>query len=292
MKIHCPRCPEQTSQCPKIVRKGHFFRKSDSRYIRRYQCLSCGKHFSTATFSPAYRQKKRRINDPLKKLLVSRGSKRRAALLLGVNRKTITRKLKFLARLAELENGKDLEQNPPNAWVQFDDLETIEHSKCKPISVTMAVEYKTRRILWFEVAKMPAKGHLAKIARKKYGPRPDERPKAREALFKKLKPHLSEATRFDTDEHPHYGKDLKRHFPKADHRCFKGRRACVAGQGEMKQGGYDPLFWINHTFASCRDNINRLTRRTWATTKKIENLRDHLHIYAHYHNTVLLKNPT
>ena len=138
---------------------------------------------------------------------------------------------------------------------------------------------------------MPAKGHLAAIARKKYGPRPDERPQARERLFTSLKGHLKPNTSFDSDEHPHYGKDLKRHFPEAIHTKYKGRKACVAGLGEMKSGGFDPLFWINHTFACCRTNMNRLHRRTWSTSKKIEYLRDHLMVYAHYHNTFVIKNP-
>ena len=59
----------------------------------------------------------------------------------------------------------------PAAEVEFDDLETFEHTKCKPLSVTLMVEYKTRRILGFEVSQMPAKGRIAHIARKKYGPR-------------------------------------------------------------------------------------------------------------------------
>jgi hypothetical protein len=47
----------------------------------------------------------------------------------------------------------------------------------------MAVEFKTRRILSYRVSRMPAKGLLAKMARKKYGFRKDERPKARRELF-------------------------------------------------------------------------------------------------------------
>jgi len=77
--------------------------------------------------------------------------------------------------------------------IEFDDLETFEHTKCKPISVALAVEYKTRRVLAFEVARMPAKGLLAAISRKKYGFRIDDRPSAYEALFKALVPQVSES---------------------------------------------------------------------------------------------------
>ena len=52
--------------------------------------------------------------------------------------------------------------------------------------------------------------------------------------------------------------------------------------------GYDPLFWVNHTAAMLRANVNRLIRRTWCTTKRADRLADHLALYVHFHNTVLL----
>ncbi|MGZ3809720.1 MAG: transposase, partial [Bacteriovorax sp.] len=60
------------------------------------------------------------------------------------------------------------------------------------------------------------------------------------------------------------------------------------GQGELKKVHYDPLFKINHTCAMLRYRINRLVRRTWCTTKKIEMLENHLQIYIAYHNKYLL----
>ncbi len=63
---------------------------------------------------------------------------------------------------------------PQVTSLEFDDLETFEHTKCKPLSATIAVESKTRRILGFRVARMPAKGLLAAISRKKYGYRKDD----------------------------------------------------------------------------------------------------------------------
>lgn len=213
---------------------------------------------------------------------------RRSALLLGIDRKTVARKLKFLARIAECELARALHESPPATDLQFDELETIEHSKCKPLSVLLMVENKTRRILGLEVARMPAKGHLAKIALKKYGRRPDERGKARSSLFIRLSYFIDPKAIFSSDQHPHYPQSIQEFYPEATHKCFKSRRACVVGQGEMKKGGYDPLFAVNQTLAMKRANINRLLRKSWCTTKKPEALRAHLLIYAHYHNTVLI----
>jgi hypothetical protein len=38
-----------------------------------------------------------------------------------------------------------------------------------------------------------------------------------------------------------------------------------------------------------RDNLKRLTRRTWCTTKKPERLQGQLSLYAMYHNEFLIK---
>ena len=79
-------------------------------------------------------------------------------------------------------------QHSPAKIMVFDDVETFEHSKCKPLAITLAVEEPTRRILGFKVSSMPAKGLLAALSRKKYGKRKDERPENRKLLFEELVP--------------------------------------------------------------------------------------------------------
>ena len=49
-------------------------------------------------------------------------------------------------------------------------------------------------------------------------------------------------------------------------------------QGELKKRGKDPLFYINHTLAMLRANVNRLIRKTWCTTKDPAQLIYHLAI--------------
>jgi hypothetical protein len=44
------------------------------------------------------------------------------------------------------------------------------------------------------------------------------------------------------------------------------------GQGELKRGGFDPLFSLNHTAAMFRDRLKRLSHRTWCTTKRPDRL--------------------
>jgi len=134
---------------------------------------------------------------------------------------------------------------------------------------------------------MPAKGLLVKVALRKYGPRKDDRPHGWNRLFKSLTPLVASDARFLSDENPHYPRHLKRHHPKASHDCVKGKRGCIAGQGELKKIGFDPLFSLNHTCAMLRANMNRLFRKTWCTTKTQAGLLDHLALYVSYHNQVL-----
>ena len=97
--------------------------------------------------------------------------------------------------------------------ILFDELQTIEHTKCKPLSVAMVVAQGSRKILGFRVSQMPATGHLARIARKKYGFRPDHRREGLRVLFKTIRPLLTQHPRIQSDEHPYYKPLIQQFFP-------------------------------------------------------------------------------
>jgi transposase-like protein len=253
MKYGCPnpKCTLVVNLDPttnSIVRNGFYFRKSDSRRIERFHCRRCNCFFSKSTWSDRYCQKVRRINEPLRKLLVSGVSQRRAAIILRVDRKTVVRRFRFLAQQARAQQAEWLEhyKRHPPASVQFDDLETSIHSKCQPVSVALAVEPNLRKIISFHVSPMPAKGLLAKFSRIKYGPRKDERPQGWTRLMEDLKPHVQPKAEFTSDENPHYPAFVKKHHPEVIHRTTLGGRGAITGQGELKKLAYDPLFSLNH----------------------------------------------
>jgi transposase-like protein len=294
MQINCPRSPciSNLNTSPRdrlIVSYGFYFRKSDSRKIRRFYCKTCKTHFSASTFKSTYRQKKRRLSVLLSELFCSGVSQRRAAKILGVNRKTIVRRFRYLAKEARLKQERFLDQYKmsPLPLIQFDDLETSEHTKCKPLSVALAVDPKTRKILNFQVNQMPAKGLLAGRAVVKYGYRRDERELGWDQLMKALQPIVAKNAIFASDENPHYPKFILKYYPKASHFKVLGGRGAITGQGELKKLRFDPLFSLNHTCAMLRANLNRLFRKTWCTTKNKQGLIDHLSLYVIYHNQKL-----
>lgn len=286
-------CPNPDCAFPfNLIRDGYFRRKDDSKKVQRFRCRTCGKRFSNATFSENYNQKKRRINFTFLKYYASGLSIRRCALLLNVNPKTVDRRVAFLGKKCARLNEKFRQKKRNVHNMVMDDLITKENSKLKPLSISIAVDEDTRHILGVEVSRIPAFGHLAKIALKKYGHRPNEHPEALERLFKSITPSLSSEVLIKTDEHQSYPYVIKKYLPRSKHETYKSERAHVAGQGELKKVAFDPLFTINHTCAMLRANINRLIRKTWCTTKKIERLKDHLEIFQYYYNEIYLRGLT
>jgi hypothetical protein len=232
---------------------------------------------------------KKRINQSLLNFLASGMSMRRSALLLRVNKKTVERKLPFLAKRCNRLNKRSLEKFKEKIHnIQIDDLITKENSKLKPLSVTIVVDEDRRRILNMEVSQIPAFGHLAKLAVKKYGIRKDEHFEGPTRTFQKISHVVSAEVRIKSDEHQRYPGFISTYLPKAQHLTFKSERAYVAGQGELKKVHFDPLFVVNHTCAILRANVNRLIRKTWCTTKDPKRLKDHLDIFMYYYNEVIL----
>jgi len=280
VNTHCPRCAAPRSF---LVRDGFYHRADDSKLIQRYKCKQCAKKFSAATFKPTYRQRKRRINSILRFCFASNMCPRDIAELAGVNIKTVAARLVWQAKQSRKKNvlylNALIEQNGPIECVQFDDLITFEHTKCKPLTVPIAVIDGVRVPLYFKVASIPAFGLLAKISREKYGKRADTSRRERRKLFGKLAKLLPPDVVFKTDGHEHYTTLIKQFFPEAKHEVFKSVRGSVVGQGELKKTRFDNLFSVNHTFATIRAKVNRLNRRTWCTTKNPERLADHIDIF-------------
>lgn len=285
--------PSQLYCCPKSDLRPHgsFYRKSDSKTVLRWRCRICRKTISQATDTPCFGQNKRRINDILRKLLVSGVSQRRAALILHINLKTVARKLRFLAAQARLNHLEYLQKFESRniSYLQFDEMEAHEHTKLKPLSIAIAVEPENRILIGIQVSEMPAKGHLAKKSVLKYGKRIDGRRKAAQILFGSLEPYVSSDLVLKSDQNPKYLSWIRETFRTWTHETVKGRRGCIVGQGELKKIGFDPLFSLNHTFGMIRANVNRLFRKTWCTTKKKERLQDHLDLYMDFHNRVLIR---
>ena len=106
-------------------------------------------------------------------------------------------------------------------------------------------------------------------------------------MFKDLEVCLAPEGLVKTDQSKAYPPFIRKHLEGWQHEATPGRRACIVGQGELKEGAWDPLFSLNHTYAMIRDGLKRLSRRTWCTTKRPECLLLALNMYAWFHNLYL-----
>ena len=284
-----PKCPQKNCHSSHITKHGSYYRADDARTIQRYRCQSCLRCFSSASLSDTYRQRKRRINPMIFKLLCSGVSQRRCAHVLGVNRKTIVRRLLFWSARAK-EQQQLLLKNLQGSvcFAQLDDLITIEHTKLKPLSVSVFIN-QDRLLLGTKVSRIAAFGHLAKLSRAKYGKRRSELKQGLEQLFTTVTPCFHPEVLIQSDEHKLYPSLIKKHLPHATHIQESSEPAAVTGQGELKKKKFDPLFSINHSLAMLRANINRLFRKTWCTTKLPQMLQHHLNLYMLYHNQHILR---
>ena len=280
----CPYCNSL-----KFKKKG-FFKKmtTSAERIQRYLCHECMRSFSDQTGRLTYREKKPHENQRLYRLLCSGVSQTRSAAILGIHRITVTRKLERLARFARAEHRKWIltraaHQKPANTLI-FDEMETFEHTKCKPISLAIGVCESTRELISLHAATMPAKGLIASLSRKRYGRRKDLRPFALRKLMEDFRTFDHACRHLKSDSKTSYKRYVKNYFTESQYTREKGRRGATVGQGELKAIAFDPLFKLNHTCAMVRDNVKTMSRRTWCTVKRLDRLQDLLDLYVHFHN--------
>lgn len=279
---HCPNpdCKHHETGKDWFIKKGYFKTKWNAQPVPRYKCKACGKLFSSHTFRSTYRQKKPYLNQQIFKLYSSRMTMRRIAKVLGCHRETVHKKFWLLASLARKEHERRLASGELQTnWVQFDEFETFEHTKFKPISVALAVRAKTGEIIEVQAAQFRSRvtQHIPLKYKDEY--RPDHRPVAIEDCMLSIKKAArSEANLvIDSDESTHYGNTIKRVLPKARYRQLTSPR-------KQQKGEIDPLFMINHMCSRLRHDLSRMSRKTWVTTKLMERLQMHLDLFIAYQN--------
>lgn len=276
----CPNCKSSKS----LMKNGTYLRKSDQKSLIRYKCPACKITMSETFFSIDYRFRKRSINQMTFKALCSGVSQRRCGFLVNIKPIGVARRVVRFGTCAAFNLEAYRNTRPKATIVQIDEMESFEHTKCKPLTMPIAVEQGTRKILSLRVGSIAAKGKLAEISLAKYGKRKCQRKVCLEAVLEELGNCFLATGVIKSDESNHYPRPIANAFPEATHQRFKGQRGCVTGQGEMKRGGFDPIFTLNHSYAMFRDNLKTLSRRTWCTCKRPDRLQLLMFMYAWFHN--------
>lgn len=272
-------------------RRGAFVRGLDGARVQRFECLTCGRSFSSQTFRLDYRLRRPDTLEPIFIALSSKTTLRKTARNLGLGREHVARRMRLLARHARRYHGHRLELagdgRPLGNCFQFDELETYEqHRKLKPVTVCVLIEQRTGYIVHCDAETLPARKPL-KTAHK----RQLERIEAAEGVRRSgslravvrtvdiLGRVAGEgAIRVTTDKKASYARALQRRFAE--------RLEHVRIDGRAERGTKSPLFPINHTLARLRDLVSRLVRQTWAGAKRRATLSDHLDVTLAFRNYV------
>jgi len=162
------------------------------------------------------------------------------------------------------------------SYVQFDEMETLQGNKKRPLSISLAIRAKTGQIIDARVAKMRLKGRLAKkyLENIKYW-NEDNRKEITKNVFKVVKVISKENITIASDMKKSYPNIIKSIIPNAEIKVHKRR---------VEKKEFDPMFRLNHIAAKIRADLSRMRRRTWAITKKWQNLQKHLYIYIAWNN--------
>lgn len=208
---------------------------------------------------------------------------RRIAQNLNCNYKTVFRKFLWLSAHAEKFISK---KKLISKEIYIDESESIEHTKLKPLTIALAVN-ENYQILGVKVGRIPAKGLLAKVSVKKYGRREDESEKCIRSLLENIQLDNTDFI-VRSDAKLSYQKLVKQIFPGIKHEVFvakvnKEKRKEYKYTNQEKRI-FDPLFRVNQRAAKFRDHIKRMTRKSWCTTKRIENLERQLNLYIARNN--------
>jgi transposase-like protein len=274
-----PSCSFHQGLGGHFVKKGFFRIKRLNQTVRRFQCKHCLVTFSSRSFKPDFKHKKMDLNSSLRKLLVEGCSIRSASRILSMTYKNTYNKFLWLTKQARVVKA-NLKFNAE--ILQFDELETIHHTKCKPVSIAIMVN-ENYQILSLEAAQMPAKGKLANFSVKKYGYRCDEREQVLNKSFVNLTNKLIQHPRLiQSDAKPSYKKFVQVFFPSSVYEVYnrsEKERHRDRLHERIHKKVFDPLFALNQRCAFLRSSMRRLTRRSWCTTKKIENLQGHLDLF-------------
>ena len=288
----CPnkRCPKHRFPTPNFYHRRGFYRaRCRPHPIARFRCRTCRRGFSRQTFRADYRDHKPHLNAQLFKYLASGVGLRQSARNLGLSLRCTELKFRKIARHLRRLNLNLRGPLPPEAKLQFDELETYEGRRnTRPLSVPLLIERDRRFVIWGESAPIRPRGRMSKARREavtkeeaKYGKRRDF---SRSSVSRTL---LRGADLVDAGQTVELFTDEKSTYPRAAQRAFGGSLlAHHRTNSKLARMTWNPLFPINHTEAVLRDLIGRTRRESWLVSKKRRYFDLGLQLWMAYRNYV------
>lgn len=289
-----PNCSSELASSPfQYHRRGFYRRRCDGRRIPRFLCLICERGFSSQTFRGNYRYRLPTLHHQLMGYLVSKVTRRQAARILQVNRKTVERRFKRFSRVAHDFHFAQLNSKKERGGIrgsfQLDELETFEHNRrIKPVTLAVTMERHSYFVIGAYAGAMASRGRLSLQYQKRKteidlveGKRRSQSRDVVRKSFDRMSHYLcrNSAVLLQSDQKTTYPVELRRAFP---HRLLHHE----VTSSKARRCYSNPLFPINHTLAMMRDGMSCLVRRSWAAPKNKSGLRRHCWIWIAWRNYV------
>lgn len=260
----CPECSSQDS-----IRKGSY--KTKTGKVKRYQCNCCQNTFTKRTYSKNYHMKKQYLQSRIVRMYCERMSLRGIARALGVNIKTVVRYFIKASKEAEIRNLKRLENREIiTSYIQFDELETFEHTKKRPLGVLLFIRAKTGEILSAKVSRSPIRAlSMSKKEIVKYNSKVNKKVPMYDGFIMAKKAANKAHTTVACDGY-------RPQVDMAKKICSEDFIDVNVLSSENKK--------IDLAILKLRQDVSRLGRKSLCTTKKMVNLQRHLDLYIDYNN--------
>lgn len=264
----CPKCFSK-----EYNKKGWIKTKKNPKPIRQYECRSCRARFTVNSLSVSKKHKKPHLNQKIMTLYCEGNTLRGIARILKCSYTTVVRKFRFMAHLARTRHLKALsEKGILTTYVQVDELETFETTKNRPLGVALSVRKKTGEIISARVCRIPMKAHSVPYRAKKEYAKLSTRDHAMTEMLvettKALAPGVNTIIACDGDKKLYKMSEL----------------ICPDSTIKSFPLNHDDLWRLNHVCAKMRHHMSRLRRKTWATTKRMDQLQMHLDLFIAYNN--------
>jgi len=283
---HCPNpeCRYHNALHPgwRYKKIGFYTRHTAPHRIQRFTCLTCGRSFSTQTFSTTYWQKLPDLDPQLFTKTTGCMSNRQIARDLGVTPETISRHLARLGRHCLLFHARMMQSAPPASQVVIDGFVTFEWSQYYPFHHHLAVEKETDFFLYYTDSEVRRSGTMTKQQKQRrqelerlHG-RPD--PKAVQRDVAELLDVIAggqPGVTVYSDEHRAYPRAL--------------RAAGIAGRHEVTssrahRGSRNPLWEVNLLDLLIRHSGANHKRETIAWSKRRQGSAERLAIFLVWRN--------
>lgn len=220
-------------------------------------------------------------------------TRRQAARILEVNRKTVERRYLRMAEIAHDFHLAKLEDACRRGGIegvfQLDELETFEHHrKLKPVTMSVLIERRSYFMVHSRAGALPPRRPLSReelallmAIEDKEGVRTSESDSCVRSSFRALHRILPAGSPVFLQT------DQKISYPELCQQVTPGREFVHQTiSSKVRRDCRNLLFPINHTLAMLRDGVSCLVRRNWGACKKREGLQRHVWIWMAYRNYI------